>query len=680
MEPDLNKTKFQWFGLTLLCTILLMACATGKKEYESGMQLGEEGKYQAAITSLEQAIDKEPKNEEYKQALIELKDRRTKELVRQAEKELRSEPRITITAINKSEVKLAEAEKINPHHPAVFGFRETLREAEEVLLANVTKLYSEAITQTQQKEWLKAYDGFQQIQDIYPGFDDSVRLMTQAAEQGALGLYKEGKVLFDKEDYKESAKYFRRALKLQADHQPSQEYLALALKRDTKAYFINQGEKAVQDQNWNQAEKAYRRALNYDTGDQSVKQALSNIKHKAAFYYMRESRAHMYAGWLFKAFESFETALLYAKNAEHKELETHLISLAKELTTQAGSWAERFKEDGNYGSAWFWYEKIKTVDPDYPDVFYFIYAMEEEILQRLKKTIAVFDFGSPSNAPDAGMIFANSLGTFLFKSADKDIKILERGNLQTILEVLKQGQKDLTSAKTTEEMSRVYGIDVAVMGSVLRYNVDTTSYSDIKTATYQVKKTEENIEYLNWKARNPNPTKEQLEQAPAPFIHNLVDVEKEYKVSTHKKVAFVTVTFRIMDVNTGEDILIDTLLRSKTVIDGTSAGVEKAGIKFDPLEIATDTELLQELTQEVVSELGNKSLEPMKDLEKTYFETGEKHLLRHDKIMAAESFANAIFNTKLKQLQKSPISVKSIKKLEDIFRNYKFNQSNKVNG
>jgi curli biogenesis system outer membrane secretion channel CsgG len=284
----------------------------------------------------------------------------------------------------------------------------------------------------------------------------------------------------------------------------------------------------------------------------------------------------------------------------------------------------------------------------------------------------VFDFGSPSNAPDAGMIFANSLGTFLFKSADKDIKILERENLQSILEEMKLGQIGVVSSKTAKEMGRVYGIDVAVIGSVLRYNVDTTSYSDIKTVTYQTQKTEENIAYLNWKARNPSPTKEQLEQAPAPFIHKLVDVEKEYKVSTHKKVAFVTVSFRIVDVNTGENIFVDIIPRSKTVIDGTSAGVQIAGIKHDPLEIPTDTELLQGLTEEVVSELGQKSLQPMKDLEKTYFEIGEKHLLRRNKIKAAESFTDAMFDAKLKQLQKSPIPGKSIKHLEDIFRNYKF--------
>jgi hypothetical protein len=236
---------------------------------------------------------------------------------------------------------------------------------------------------------------------------------------------------------------------------------------------------------------------------------------------------------------------------------------------------------------------------------------------------------------------------------------------------MKLGQIGVVSSQTAKKMGRVYGIDVAVMGSVLRYNVDSTSYADTKTVTYQVKKTEENIEYLNWKARNPNPTQEQLELAPVPFIHNMVDVEKEYNVSTHKKVAFVTVSFRIVDIDTGENILVDTIPRTKVAKDETSAGVQIAGIKYDPLEIPTDTELLQDLTNEVVSELGQEALQPLKNLEKTYFQFGEKHLRRRNSVAAAEHFVDAIFDEKLKGIRHTPLTAEALQKLEEIFRDHK---------
>ena len=232
------------------------------------------------------------------------------------------------------------------------------------------------------------------------------------------------------------------------------------------------------------------------------------------------------------------------------------------------------------------------------------------------------------------------------------------------------GQIGIVSSQTAKEMGRVYGIDVAVMGSVLRYNVDSTSYSDTKSVIYKVKKTEENIEFLNWKAKHPNPTEEQLKLAPTPYIEKFVDVEKQYNVSTHKKVAFVTVSFRIVDVDTGENILVDTIPRTKIAKDETSAGVQIAGIKYDPLEISTDTQLLQDLTEEVVAELGREGLKPLKNLEKTYFEMGEMSLNRRNIFLAAEHFTDAIFDEKVKMIKDSPFTKQALKHLETIFRNY----------
>ena len=210
------------------------------------------------------------------------------------------------------------------------------------------------------------------------------------------------------------------------------------------------------------------------------------------------------------------------------------------------------------------------------------------------------------------------------------------------------------------------------MGNVLLYKVDSNISHGTKSVKYQVgTRIEDNIEYLNWKAKNPNPTREQLDLAPVPFIHKMVDVEKEYKVSTHKKVAFVTVSFRIVDIKTGENILVDTIPRTKVATDETSAGVQIAGIKYDPLEIPTDTELLQDLTNEVVTELGQEALQPLKNLEKTYFEFGEQQLRRRDRVKAAENFVDAIFDEKIKRIPGSPLTTKALQNLEDIFRNYK---------
>jgi curli biogenesis system outer membrane secretion channel CsgG len=620
---------------------------------------------------MEEAIAVEPKNEEYRIALADLKNALINELIAEADNALRSEKPLTVDTINRAKTKIEEAEQVDRDHPAVVDFRAKLKKEEDAFLSNVKKLYAQVKGYITKEQWLKAYADLQEIQNLFPDYEDSARLMQQVSDKGAQAVYLKGKKLFDQENYRQSVAIFRQALSLKAGHQPSEELLALALKRDTKEYFLEQGQKALDERQWDRAEKAYRRALSYDPEDEALKRAVANVKYKASLFYVRESRSHMFAGWLFTAFESYNQAVLYSQNSNQTELQAIIGTLGDELATQAGLLTDQFSGAGHYGSALFWYQKIMHVEPEYPGIFYRIQAMEDEIKQRIRKSIAVFDFEPPSNSPDAGAIFANNLITHIFKSASKDIKILERENLQSILEEMKLGQMGVVSSKTAKEMGRVYGIDVAVMGSVLRYNVDSTSYSDTKTVTYQVKKAEKNIDYLNWKARNPNPTKEQLEQAPIPYIHTMVDVEKEYNVSTHKKVAFVTVSFRIVDVKTGENILVDTIPRTKTAKDDTSAGVQIAGIKFDPLEIPTDTELLQELTTEVVAELGREALQPLKNLEKTYYDLGEKYKERRDGIQAAEYYMDAIFDEKVKRIPDSSLSRQANLNLDEIFRNYK---------
>lgn len=666
----MKKRVIANIGIILLSAIFLFACAAGKEQYDIGMQLSSAGKHSEAIAYLNQAVEQEPDNEKYKNALSDLKNSLINDLIAQGSDALNSVSPLTVGAINKAKAKLAEAKEIDTDHPAVTSFSVMLEKKEKSFLLAVNNLYSSAKKDFAAKKWLKAYFNLQQIQSIFPNYEDSGRLLQQISAKGSGALYKLAKTMFDKEDYQSAAKLLNKVLSLNPNHALSKKLLSQVRKRDTKDYFLDQGRKAAMAQNWEMANKAYMRALEYSPEDQNLKELINNIRLKAALFYIREAKTQMYAGWLFKAFEGYKTALKYADNKEETE-ETEISSFRKELCSQAQSAAKSFEAKEMFGSAWFWYDKIKSIDLDFPEIFYRIQSMEDKIMQRLKKSIAVFDFGSPSNAPDAGTIFANKLSTFLFKTASKDVKILERENLKSILDEMKLGQIGVVSPRTAKEMGRVYGIDVAVMGSVLRYNVDSSSYSDTKTVVYKVKKTQENIDYLNWKAKNPKPTKEQLAGSPVPYINKMVDVEKEYKVSIHKKVSFVTVTFRIVDVKTGENILVDTIPRTKIAKDETSAGVKIAGIKFDPLEIHTDTQLLQELTDEVVAELGREGLSPLKNLAKTYFDEGEKHLRRRDKLKAAESFTNSIFNEKVRMIQESPISMKAGEYLENIFRDYK---------
>lgn len=663
----MNKKAIYYTGLIFLSVAFLFACAMGKKHYDTGMQLSSAGKYKEAIAYLEQALAKEPGNKTYQEALADIKETQVNRFVNQSLQALRCLP-LTMEAVNRAEDSLAKAREIDPHHTAVKNLADRLEKQKNSLISEVKNLYSQAKDCIAAEEWLKAYFNLQQVQSLFPNYEDSFQLLTKSADKGSQAFYKHAISLFDNEDFTGAAEYLRKALSLKENHKPSRELLNLALERDNKDYFIEQGKKAVLAQKWSRAVKTYEQALNYDPENRGLRNLLAQVRTKAGLFYIGKARARINEGWLLRALESYSLAVQYIPDPN--DFQIH--SLCKDLCYMAAITAENFKEQGRFGAAWFWYEKIKSIDSRYPKIFFLTQAAEDKIREGVRKSIAVFDFSSPSDNRDAGVIVANNLITFLFNSASGDIKILERENLKSILEEMKLGQIGVVSGNTAKQMGRVYGIDVAIMGSVLLYKVDSSVSDGIKSVRYKIgTKIEDNIEYLNWKAKHPKPNQAEIAQAPPAKITVPEFAEKDYKVSTHKKVGFVQLSFRIVDVATGENIQVRTIESKKTVEDETSAGVPEANVKFDPLEIITDTEMLQKMTDEVVAELGREVLRPLSNLEKTYFQSGENFLRRRDRLQAAESFVDAVFDEKLKRIQGSPMAQKALLNLEEIFRNYK---------
>lgn len=665
----MNKRINFHIGLSILLAVFLFACVTpGKKHYDTGIQLNSAGKYKEAIAYLQQAIEKEPKNKEYQTALTDIKSNLIANYVTAGSEALGSESPVTIGTVNRAKDKLAKAQEIDPEHADVANLAARIAEEQDALLSEVKALYTGAKQQIDAEDWIKAYFNLRQIQSRFPNYEDSFQLLRRAADQGSQVSYQQAKELFDQEDFAGAGEHLRETLALKGDHRPARELLNLVQERDNKDYFIRQAREAVMAQKWDRAVKTYQRALAYQPDNNTLRQLIGHVRTKAGEFYVRKSRSQMDDGWLLKGFESFNLAKKYMNGQSDFQLNT----LKKDLASRAAYAAEHFKEQGLFGGAWFWYGKIQSIDPDYSKIFFLSQAMEDNIRQRVQKSIAVFDFNSPSNNADAGIIVANNLITYLFKNASGDIKILERENLKSILEEMKLGQIGVVSGNTATQMGRVYGIDVAIMGSVLLYNVDSTLSEGTKSVRYKVgTKIDDNIDYLNWKARNPKPTPMQLSKAPPAKITIPVYAEKDYKVSKQKKVGFVQLSFRIVDVSTGENIQVKTIEAKETVEDETSAGLPEAKIKFDPLEILTDTEILQKMTDKVVADLGREALSPLKNLETISFRDGEKLLRRRANLKAAESFIDAIFDEKMKRVQGSPLSSKAQEHLKDIFLNYK---------
>ncbi|MCG6893498.1 MAG: tetratricopeptide repeat protein [Desulfobacteraceae bacterium] len=656
--------------VTAAFAAVLWSCVTpGRQQFDTGMQLAQAGKYQDAIAYLEEAIAKEPNNAQYRKELDALRGKLVQERVVQGRQALNvAEGELTRSNLDAARAQLQAARAVAPDHPEVQQFAREVEGAENRLLEEVRSLYTEAKGFMDNEQWLKASFNLQQIQRLYPNYEDSSRLLLEATRRGGQDYLEKGRALVDREDFEEAQEVLRNALSLEPGNAEARQLMELAASRDNPQYFIDEGRKAAMGQNWDRAVQAYQRASEYDTSGPEVKALVEEIRQKAGQYYIDAARSYMDEGLLLRAFDSFQLAVEHAPDPRNYDL----VRLREDLASRALMLATQFRDQEQYGGAWYWFRRIESIHPDFPNIFYLTQSMEDRIRERVTKAIAVFDFTSPTDRPDAGIIVANNLITYLFKTASKDIQILERENLKSILEEMKLGQIGVVTANSAKEMGRVYGIDVAIMGSVLLFNVDASVSEGLKTVRYRVgDRIEDNIEFLNWNAKHPNATPEMLATAPPAKVTVPVFAEKDYKVSKHKKIGFIQLSFRIVDVETGENIQVKTLERKVEVEDTGSAGLKEAGVEYDPVEIPTDTELLQQMTDEVVAELGREALHPLQNYEKTYFQQGETLLRRRDYLLAAERYVDALFDEKVKQVQASPLTQQSRDRLDEIFRDYR---------
>ena len=659
-----TKTLF----LIVVSLFLFVSCV-GKQQFDDAMKLEASGKKLEAITKLKEAVRLEPDNAEYRAALVRLQTEAIKKIHERAQAIVDAARPLSITTINEVKDHLNQAAAIHSDHPQVQAFAQKIKNEEDAIRKKASVFYANAETSMQLRDWYKAFLELQELQKIYPSYEESEKLLQKASVNAAQELFAEAKKLFDEEEYRDAIPRLRKVITIDPAHSQAQEMLQQANKRDNKGYFIDQGHKAVGEKRWNLALKRFRTALSYDKNDTRLQEFIEKAQTKAGLFYVNTAKSQLNEGWAFRAFESYQLAL---KNSPPGLNELELSNLRQDLVNRLKMAAEQFRSQERAGTAWFFFKRILELAPDDQMAMQAMNEMSDIISRRIIKSIAVFDFSSPADNRDAGIIVANNLITHLFKNAPRDIKILERENLKSILEEMKLGQIGIVSENTAKQMGRMFGIDIATMGSVLLYKVDSTTADGTKTVRYQVgTKIKDNIEYLNWRARYGG-APESSQFAPPAKIEVPEFAEKEYRVSHVKKIGFVNTSFRIVDVRTGENIQVRTLEKKKMVEDDASAGLAEAGVTFDPLEIPTDTELLQSLTSLVIEEMGREILTPLSRLEETYFKEGTRLLERRSRLSAAEQFVNVLFDEELKGTRS--FQQNTIKNLQEIFRSYNDNR------
>jgi tetratricopeptide (TPR) repeat protein len=656
----------KWLRYLLLLTALvfLITCAPGKTSYQQGEELSQMGNWEGAIAFYKDALAQEPQNKTYQEALKKAQQEAAKKYYQRAVSTWTGAAVKDYQAVTRTMTSLNKAVQLDPENEKIVAFHKQLETKKKELTEEAKTSYEDGVRALNEEQWFDAFMSFSKVNDIYPNYEDTEDKLAIAVAAGTDEYYKEGIAAVQREDWKGALDSFGKVMTIDPSYKNTGMLVEQVKKNDNPKYFLSRAAEMTSAKEWDRAVGFYETALSYAPGDANIRSLLVKAKLEAGRYYFSLANQRVKENRLYLANKEYQKALTYSPSLRNSFFFKEAV---ESYTTKVLQRSSRYIDQGKHGNALAWYWQLNEINPEYPELFYKIQETEDVIKKRLRRAIAVFDFSSPSYNPDAGSNASSNLITYLFNNSSGDIRILERQDLQSILKEMNLEQAGIVGdMEAARKVGRMTGIDIFIMGNVLLYKTEKDETKASKVAKIQIgTKVQDNPEFLNWKATHPNPTSEQLKEAP-PAVMQVPEYRYEnYTVGRNKMRAAVHIYYKIIDAKKGEIIATDTIKRNAEATDEWNDGIAEANIPYNPLELPTESELLEQVTAEVVRDLALVVLKPFQSLQTTYFDEGEILRQRRRYEEAIEKFVDSIYDERTKGIE-SPISKKSMEVVDQL--------------
>ena len=660
------KNRKTFIALTsILILFFLAACVGDNVSFKQGQDFVKDNRWEEAVIYFQKAVSEDPDNQEYKDALAGAKHQVVRARLVKAKQAYASAGQ-NFVALERVAKEADALLSMDSNDPEVKSFQATVKGQINSLQTNLKTLYQQSEKDMQAEDWIAAMNKLKKVAEIFPNYEDTANRLKRCQSEGARSLYQQAINLGKEDDWKAASETFKQAMELNPNYLDVARQYKDAQKKDNSIYYVTQAAKAEAAQKFDRAVMLYEKAMDYPQSDPGLKTKMEELKAKAGNIYFQESMARLKDAKLYDSYKKIELARKYLPAIQdNPQYADHMSQLFAALMKRA----DKYVEKEMWGNALVWMQKVEALNPDYPELFQKMNDVKDPITRRVRKSIAVFDFGAPSTEKDAGKIAANKLIAFLHKNASVDLRIIERENLQSILREMQLSQTGLVDIKTAQSVGKMRGIDTFIMGDVLQFSHKYTDNPSVNQVKVLVDEEDiRNPEFSDWLMVHQKPSEDELKLAPPRTIKKNNYQLISYKKGVAKITALLEISFKLVDTQTGE-IIANTVSGKLIKEDEYQDGLPIAKIAQNPLELPTEAEVLDELTNDKISEMGRNVLKHFQSLEVEYFNKGQDWQKRRNYEAAIEKYIDAVYDEKLKGIT-TPISKKSLELIEMIVKYY----------
>ena len=645
----LEKIKGYPFTRVFFITVLflLIGCAGGRQEFQRGESFELQGNWDDAITYYEAALRRSPGNAEFRNALQMIRGKAAREYYEKAQTLMeKKEPTIDIV-----EAAIGEMERAKGYDPTDRNLQSYYGELvgqKEKLKSSIDQLHQEGLAFLEQKEWGDARQKFAGVLAFQPDHEEAKEKEVLATGNYLENLYQEGFSFVDAEEWQKAIENFNKILAINPDYSDVKDKLAEIRSKNNSAYHMDKGDEALNKGEWENAIKYFTKAFEFDPSEREIQEKLNEARIGFA-------EAHRQKGIEYASISRWREALEEFQQAEKIVPQFNNVKILREnardqLVSQLYSLAENYESRELWGNAFVRYEEAAKLFPGIKNVRERLEDMKKKIRDRVILSVAVLDFGSPSDAEDAGALTSEGLVSYLFAHLDTDVKIVEREALQSIIKELSMGQTGILDMESAKEIGRITGVGILVIGKVLQYKTEHTTSEGTKTVQIQVgTKKIANPAYDRWLINTQKSRSAKLPPAPPSILEEPIHQLQSYKVGKYKAAAFTNVSFRVIKIEDGTIMKADTVKIVEAAEDDYVEGLDIAGVEYDPKILPTDTELLNKATERAINNsIGPSILNLLTDRDTTFLSKATQYREKEQHERAIEAYTNCVTVAEIK--------------------------------
>ena len=643
-----------------LIALLTAGCVgAGKESFNTARQLEQQKRFEDSLSMYEEALSKEPNNVEYRAATTNIRSRLSHQALESAKEQLATTP-LKFDNLRNAQGYLDKALKIDSENSEARTLANSLKEQMDQMLKKAEIAYDSATKALDAKKWLEALDLFKGIRLYYPGYLDLNAKITTTENSAVSSYLKEADKYKTNDDVDSMIKSLESALVIQPDNKLIKDVLKDAKLKNNAMTNIDKAERFAGENQWDRVRQYLNKAqrLNPTTGEvDRINKLYADGNVKLA--------AKVSADIDNKMLYSALSELLFIADFSPETFNSPgVIGLKNKLTAEIIAKADELEAGGYVGLALYWIECANKISGSQKELYQKIQGLKDRVRQRVIKKIAIMDFTPPANNPDAARLVTDSLLSYMTRNTSGDVKILARDVLGALIKEIEMGQAGLYDIETAKKSGKLKGTDVFIFGSLLQYSIENSVDEGQKMVIIKVGVDQiPNPQYSNWMAAHPNPRPEDMHNAPPSIIDKERTETIRYKVATHHKTANVVISFRVIDVESGEVVITKTIKSKKEATGNYSEGVDIAGIPYQRPDLPQDSDLLEKAVDEAISELGHQVFSRFQNLQETYLNTAELLNKRGEFEPAAEKYMDAIVTEEIKNIS-SQISVNALQGLD----------------